>query len=320
MWWRRVLLMATILGTTAVALLAVGVAIHGSVELGDPGTSRRCVPNAPRDPVVLDWTEDIDNAVAAGQNFAPPKLEVMADGRVIADAVRVSTLSPAQLSALEQRLLIDFGRAPLHTLFVSRQDGRAEQGREQITIWPAGRPTAGGVVIYDPAAPTGRPRALLPHGQVQPLDAGLPPSWRDAVDRLTALSRTTLSSGASYDSAEIRLEISEDQNFLSGVSHGQLTLDRSVRPWPDGVPHVPPYRGEGSDYALQQRLVSGAAAQSARQAFTRYLDWPGTARAYDDGLPGRLPAWYGIWRPATPTEVSASVVPVVCTNGPHAHP
>ncbi len=59
-----------------------------------------CVPYNPADPVALFWSENIDDDRASVEHFAPPRLEIMSDGRAIADATAVQTLSPDTLGAL----------------------------------------------------------------------------------------------------------------------------------------------------------------------------------------------------------------------------
>lgn len=275
-----------------------------------------CVPNHPADPVMLIWTENIDDDMAVVDRIAPPRVEIMADGQVIANATRVSILSHAALNALTHRITTDLGGSTPGpgVVELERQDGQGDQGREDISLWPAGQPEVRGTVIYNPAPLTSRPgTSATPASGTQPLDAGLPSPWKDAIDALNTLTVQTLAHGKPYQTSDIEVIVSTDDNLLGLISDGKLTKSTGKRPWPAGIPHVPAARpGDPSTYSVQRLPVTGAAVATARHAFVPYLAWPATAQLYDDGIPGQHLGWYGIWHSTTPDEENPSAIPVTC--------
>ena len=235
---------------------------------------------------------------------------------VIANATRVSILSHAALNALTRRITTDLGGSTLRPgrVALERQDGQGSQGREDISLWPAGQPEVRGTVIYNPAPLTRRSgTSATPASGTQPLDAGLPPAWKDAIDALNTLTAQTLAHGKPYQTTDIRVIVSSDDNLLSLISDGKLIKSTEKRPWPAGIPHVPAAQpGDPSTYSEQRLSVTGAAVATARRAFVQYLEWPATAQFYDDGIPGQHLGWYGIWRSTTPDEETPSAIPVTC--------
>jgi hypothetical protein len=267
--------------------------------------------------VVLEWTENIDDEMAAVENFAPPRLEIMSDGRVIANATTVSVLTPNAINTLVRRTLTDLSSPTAGSdrlLHLQRQDAGRGQGREDISLWPAHQPEAHGTIMYDPAPPTNAPGATVStaHG-VQPLDARLPAAWKDAVDALNSLTLETLADGTPYPSAEVHVIASFDDDLLSLISGGELTKSTAKRAWPAGIPRVPAYQPGGpSTYGMQHLSVTGAGVTVARRAFVQYLHWPSTAQLYDDGTAGQHYDWAGIWRSITPGEENPSAIPGRC--------
>jgi hypothetical protein len=280
-----------------------------------------CITRNPADPVVLNWTEDIDDEMASVEHFAPPRVEIMADGRVIVNATAVSVLPAGPLNALVHRILTDLGPlSPAHdrVVQVPLQSGAGGQGREDISVWPTNQAEVQGTVIYNyvPATASRTVPVKAPGSRaVPPLDAGLPTAWKDAVDTLDNLALQTLATGAPYESADVSVLVSFDPDFLDLVGGGELKTTKTKRAWPTGIPHVSAYQpNDGSNYGMQSFLITGAGVPVARSAFVQFLHWPSTAQLYDDGIAGQHYGWYGIWRAVTPGEQNPSAIPVRCAE------
>ena len=275
-----------------------------------------CRSYDPPYPVTLIWTENVDDKLDGIAHFAPPRLEIMPDGRAIADATAVQVLSPTALSALKHRIQADLGTLGRSFTAVSftRPDGQGWQGREDISLWTGSGSPSDSTIIFQPAPLDSAPSTgARPTVTALTLDTGLPPAWKDAVDTLNALTLQTLAEGKPYQSDQISVLVSYDDNIFSLISDGKLVKGTGAHSWPAGFPHVPAYQPGGpSTYPIQQFGVSGSGAVAARHAFVQYLHWPATLQLYDDGIAGQHYGWYGVWRSRTPSEQETGAMPIKC--------
>ena len=298
------------------AITALLGGLAGCVE--QPREPPPCVAYNPPYPVTLVWTENIDDKLDGVVSFAPPRLEIMPDGRAIADATAVQVLPPTALGALEHRIQTDLG-APgggRTSVAVTRPDGRGWQGREDISLRAGSGSPSYGTIFFQPV-PLSSPPSTNAQPAATPLtfDTGLPPAWRDAVDTLNALTLQTLADGKPYESAQISVLVSYDDNTYSLLSDGKLVKGTGTHPWPAGFPHVPAYQPGGpSSYPIQRFGVSGPGAVAAQRAFVQYLHWPATLQLYDDGIAGQHYGWYGVWRSQIPSEQEPRAMPVTCAK------
>ena len=240
---------------------------------------------------------------------------------MFASAVRMSVLTPVQVTALTTQVARDLGgtHGPANPLILTRQDWHGEEGNEAISVWPSPGTSASGSVVYLPSA-SPRPPPKYFWQNTQPLDAAMPAPWRDAVDRLTTLYHHTFIDGVAYVSPTINVLVSNDPDELSMISHGQSRPSTTTARWPAGLP---PIRTDQASLSTgsQALIVTPAATAIARRAFTEYLQWPTTSQLYTAaGLPAGGFGWFGIWRPMIPSELNPSSIPVICPVPHSAHP
>lgn len=104
----RTILVSLLLAITGTALSGCHDLMHDDEVLGSPAP---CRAHTPADPLVLSWTENIDDMFATAVGLAGPALEITADGRVVADAVEQTRLSPSALRYLLEQLRTDLAGA-----------------------------------------------------------------------------------------------------------------------------------------------------------------------------------------------------------------